>query len=101
LRCVCIGCAMTGASAATGLRTWLQTRGYSWLTPRRIRALTVAAMCGATVYASVGFSGATPPAANRPGPPHYGRSTYAADARPSISSTRTLPSVSPTQTLER
>jgi hypothetical protein len=59
---------MTGASAATGLRTWLQTRGYSWLTPRRVRALTVAAMCGATLYASVGFSGATPPTANRPDP---------------------------------
>jgi alkanesulfonate monooxygenase SsuD/methylene tetrahydromethanopterin reductase-like flavin-dependent oxidoreductase (luciferase family) len=58
---MCIGCAMVGASAATGFRTWLQTHHFTWLTPRRLRALTLAAMAAATVASTVGFSGSTPP----------------------------------------
>ena len=30
-----------------GFRTWLQTHHFGWLTPRRMRALTIAAMCAA------------------------------------------------------
>jgi hypothetical protein len=71
---MCIGCAMAATSAATGLRTWLQTRGFSWLTPRRIRALTIAAMCTAGLFATVGFGGATPPPS--------GHAKVAAAARP-------------------
>ncbi len=37
---MCVGCAMAAASAASGLRTWLQTHHMGWLTPRRMRALT-------------------------------------------------------------
>ncbi len=40
--CMCVGCAMCAASAATGFRTWLQTHHFGWLTPRRMRALTIA-----------------------------------------------------------
>ncbi len=58
---MCIGCAMVGASAATGFRTWLQARGGPRLTPRLLRALTIAAVCAAAAIASVGFGGATPP----------------------------------------
>ena len=36
---------MAAASAATGFRTWLQTHRFGWLTPTRMRALTIAAMC--------------------------------------------------------
>jgi hypothetical protein len=57
---MCIGCAMAGASAATGFRSWLQTRGFVWLTPRRLKRLTVAAMAVATIFSTVSFSGATP-----------------------------------------
>jgi hypothetical protein len=53
---------MTAASAATGFRSWLQTHPVPWLIPRRLRALTIAAMCAAGIVSSVGFSGATPPA---------------------------------------
>ena len=35
---------MAAASAATGLRSWLQTHSYGWLTPRRLRRLTIAAI---------------------------------------------------------
>jgi hypothetical protein len=58
---VCIGCAMVGASAATGFRTWLHTHRFGWLTARRLKALTLAAMAAATIASTVGFSGATPP----------------------------------------
>jgi hypothetical protein len=52
---------MVAASAASGFRTWLQTHGFSWLTPKRLRALTVAAMCLAGIVSTVGVSGSTPP----------------------------------------
>jgi hypothetical protein len=57
---MCVGCAMTAASAATGFRTWLQSHRFGWLTPRRMRALTIGAMCAAALVSTVGFSGSTP-----------------------------------------
>lgn len=52
---------MCAASAATGVRTWMQAHHFGWLTPRRMRALTIAAMSGAAIFSTIGFSGATPP----------------------------------------
>ena len=54
---------MAAASAATGLRTWLQSHHFGWLTPKRMRALTLAAMCAAGLVSTVGISGSTPAAA--------------------------------------
>jgi hypothetical protein len=54
---MCAGCALTAASAATGFRTWLQTHRFGWLTPKRMRRLTLAAMCAAALVSTVGFSG--------------------------------------------
>ena len=51
---------MAAASAATGFRSWLQTHNYGWLTPKRLRRLTVAAMCAAGLVSTVGISGSTP-----------------------------------------
>jgi hypothetical protein len=67
---------MTAASAATGFRTWLQNHHFGWLTPRRMRALTISAMCAATLVSTVGFSGSTPatptatPTAHQAASPH-------------------------------
>jgi hypothetical protein len=61
---MCIGCAITAASAATGFRSWLQNHRFGWLTPRRLRALTIAAMCAAGLASTIGFSGSTPPSAH-------------------------------------
>ncbi|MCW3056670.1 MAG: hypothetical protein JWO21_639 [Solirubrobacterales bacterium] len=61
---MCVGCAITAASAATGFRTWLQNHHFGWLTPRRMRALTIAAICAAALVSTVGFSGSTPPPAH-------------------------------------
>jgi len=67
---MCVGCAMCAASAATGFRTWLQTHHFGWLTPRRLRALTIGAMCAAGLVSTIGFSGSTVPSAQagRPSP---------------------------------
>ena len=56
--------AMTAGAGATGIRAWLGWRRLSWLTPRRMRALTVALLAGALLASSVvvGGSGPTSPA---------------------------------------
>ncbi len=51
---------MAAASAATGFRSWLQTHSFGWLTPRRLRGMTIAAVCAAGLVSTVGFSGSTP-----------------------------------------
>jgi hypothetical protein len=51
---------MAAASAATGFRTWMQSHSFGWLTPKRMRALTLGAMCAAGIVSTVGFSGSTP-----------------------------------------
>jgi hypothetical protein len=53
---------MAAASAATGFRSWLQNHHFGWLTPRRMRALTLAAMCTAGLVSTIGLSGSTTPA---------------------------------------
>jgi hypothetical protein len=55
---------MCAASAATGVRTWLQTHHFGWLTPRRMRALTIAVMSAAGIFSTIGFSGSTPATAH-------------------------------------
>jgi hypothetical protein len=54
---------MAAASAASGFRTWLQTHHMGWLTPRRMRALTVGAMCAAGLVSTIGVSGSSIPTA--------------------------------------
>jgi hypothetical protein len=60
---------MTAAAGATGLRTWLQTRGWSWLTPKRLKRATIAACIAATIVSSVGISGSAHPTAVHHAPP--------------------------------
>ncbi|HEV7937794.1 MAG TPA: hypothetical protein VGP18_07195 [Solirubrobacteraceae bacterium] len=55
---------MAAASAASGLRTWLQTHNLGWLTPKRLRAITIGAMCAAGLVSTIGVSGSTPPSAH-------------------------------------
>ncbi len=59
---------MTAASAATGFRTWLQSHHFGWLTPRRMRALTISAMCAAGLVSTVGLSGSAATAGTPPSP---------------------------------
>ena len=63
---MCAACAITAAAGASGARAWLQTRDWSWLTPRRLRRVTIALCAGALAVSTVGFSGSTP----APAPAH-------------------------------
>jgi hypothetical protein len=71
---MCVGCAMAAASGASGFRMWLQTHHFAWLTPRRLRALTVTAMCAAGIASTVGIGGSTP------SPSHHAQSHSSAQA---------------------
>jgi hypothetical protein len=50
---------MAATAGATGLRTWLQTHHFTWLTPRRLRRLTMAAIVVAALVSTIGLSGST------------------------------------------
>jgi hypothetical protein len=54
---------MAAASAASGFRTWLQTHHFGWLTPQRMRRLTLGAMCAAGLISTIGVSGSSTPSA--------------------------------------
>ena len=57
---MCVQC-MMGASAAvgsaSGLRSWLATRRWAWLTPQRLHRITVALICGVLVASATVLSG--------------------------------------------
>lgn len=55
---------MLAASGATGFRTWLQSHHFGWLTPKRMRTLTIAAMIAAGLVSTVGISGSSTPVAH-------------------------------------
>ena len=70
---VCMQCmmgAMGAGAGATGTRAWLAHRGFRWLTPRRLRTITVALLAVALLVAST-LSGSTRPAANAQPPPAH------------------------------
>ena len=48
---------MAAATGATGLRAWLQARHRTWLTPRRLKAATIALFVVAFAVSSIGLSG--------------------------------------------
>jgi hypothetical protein len=48
---------MSAMAGASGLRAWLQTRGWAFLTPERLRRITVAAFAIAVVASTVTLSG--------------------------------------------
>jgi hypothetical protein len=48
---------MAAASAATGFRSWMQTHPVPWLTPKRMRRATIAAMVAAGLVSTIGMSG--------------------------------------------
>jgi hypothetical protein len=55
----CMASAMTAVGAASGTRAYLATRRFSWLTRRRLRAITVllgvaAVMASATLVSGSG-----------------------------------------------
>ncbi len=49
--------AMTAGAGATGARSWLATRRWSWLTEQRLRRITYALLGTALVAAATLLSG--------------------------------------------
>jgi hypothetical protein len=59
---MCVQCmmgAMTAGAAASGTRSWLATRRWAWLTPERMRAVTVALLVAALVASATALSGSS------------------------------------------
>lgn len=52
---------MAATAGASGLRAWLQAQHLTWLTPRRMRAVTIGLLLIAFAISSVGISSSTPP----------------------------------------
>jgi hypothetical protein len=50
---MCAPCVYAAAAGVTGLRAWLQTRGWTWLTPRRLRRITVVAAVTGLAFATI------------------------------------------------
>jgi hypothetical protein len=56
----CMASAAAAVGGASGVRAWLATKGFAWLTPVRLRRITVALLVGAAVVASLTASGSGP-----------------------------------------
>ena len=57
---MCIQCmagAMTATAGAAGTRAWLATRAFGWLTPGRLKAITIVLVAGALLASMVLVSG--------------------------------------------
>lgn len=59
----CMATAMTTGAAVTGVRSWLATRSYSWLTPARLRRATICLFAVGLLASAVLISGSS----NSPG----------------------------------
>jgi len=59
----CMMSAMTSAAAATGIRSWLATRHWSWLSPLLLKRITVTLLVIALVASALIVSGSTRPTA--------------------------------------
>jgi hypothetical protein len=55
----CMMGAMTAGAAASSTRGWLATRKWTWLTPERLRAITVALLVAALAAAATVLSGSS------------------------------------------
>lgn len=56
----CMAGAMTAASGATGARSYLATRGWSWLTPLRLRRITFVLVASALLASALVIGGSAP-----------------------------------------
>lgn len=61
----CMAGAMTATAGAAGIRAWLATRAFGWLTPKRLKAITIGLIAVALLASTVLIGGASapPPAA--------------------------------------
>jgi hypothetical protein len=67
----CMATAMTTGAAVSGARAWLGTRNFTWLTPERLRRVTVSLFAAGLIASAllVSGSGAHTGIASRSGTP--------------------------------
>jgi hypothetical protein len=53
----CLATASVAVGSASGIRVWLHNHGGAWLTPSRLRAITVALVALAVLGAGIGLNG--------------------------------------------
>jgi hypothetical protein len=53
----CMATAMTAVGAASGTRAYFGSRRYAWLTPERLRAITMLLAIGAVIASATLVSG--------------------------------------------
>jgi hypothetical protein len=53
----CMATAMTAVGAASGTRAYLGSGRYTWLTPKRVRAITILLAIGAVLASATLVSG--------------------------------------------
>lgn len=59
---------MAAMAGVSGARSWLQAHHLGWLTPQRLRMLTIAGFVVAMLGSSVTLSGSTAPSQGAPAP---------------------------------
>lgn len=52
---------MSALAGASGVRAWLQSRGWAFLTPQRLRRATIGVFVAATLVSTVGLTGSSTP----------------------------------------
>jgi hypothetical protein len=53
----CMATAMTTGAAVSGTRAWLGTRNFTWLTPERLRRVTVSLFAAGLIASALLVSG--------------------------------------------
>ncbi|TMK40288.1 MAG: hypothetical protein E6G56_08325 [Actinobacteria bacterium] len=56
----CMAAAMSAGATAAGTRSFIAARHFSWVTPRRMRAISAGLLAGALIASSLLVSGSTP-----------------------------------------
>jgi hypothetical protein len=59
----CMAGAMTATAGAAGIRAWLATRAFGWLTPKRLKAITMVLIGAVLIASAVLVSGTSAPPA--------------------------------------
>jgi hypothetical protein len=59
---MCAGCALAAMTGASATRSWLQAQHVTWLTPKRMKVVTVGLFATATIASSATLGGSSTPA---------------------------------------
>jgi hypothetical protein len=73
---MCAGCALAAMTGASATRSWLQAQHITWLTPQRMKAVTVGLFVVATIGSSATLGGSSAPAST----PHQSSAAHVADS---------------------